>query len=486
MVIFASLKQSSGIMKNALICLIIIAFTSCANGQPQKGFKVGVSISGIQDSTIYLAYHLGDKQYVTDTIKLDSKGSGVFFGPESLPQGIYLIVLPGKQYFEVLMGEDQDFSLSCSISDYFHTLEFRGSDENSAFVAYQRKWVELQQKANTLVKRIQSNKQNQDSVRILTEAQKAQEAVMKTYLRKVISDNKGSLLSVLVKAMLPVDVPVITAPPGSRNPDSVKWVMSYLYNKNHFFDNTDLTDERLIRTPILQARLNSFFTTALIQAPDTINREIDKLIAKVQGNPKIFQFVSVFLFNHFSKSEVMGHDAVMVKLADDIYLSGKATWVSQEFKDDLRKQVELIRPNLIGKKAVDLVMDSYNGRFVSLYDVDKEFTILYFWEPDCSHCKEATPKLKAYYEKARNEGVEVFAVCTTADRAKWEKYIQDNNITWINGWDPERRSNFGAYYNVQSTPLVYILDRNKTIIAKKLSVDDIPLFISNYRKFFKK
>ncbi|MGB8490103.1 MAG: thioredoxin-like domain-containing protein [Bacteroidales bacterium] len=473
-------------MKNILFCLIMIAFTSCASGQPEKGFRVEVGISGLRDSSIYLAYHLGDKQYVTDTITLDSNGNGVFSGQESLPQGIYLIVLPGKQYFEILMGVDQNFSLTCSIADYFHTLEFKGSDENNAFVAYQRDWVGLQLKANGLVKRIQANKQNADSVRILTASQKAQEAVMKAYLNKVIDRNKGTLLAVLVKAMLPVDMPVITAPPGSRNPDSVKWVMTYLHNKDHFFDNTDLSDERLLRTPILQARLNSFFTNVLIQAPDTIDREIDRLIAKVQGDPKLFQFVAVWLFNHFSQSEVMGHDAVMVKLADDIYLSGKAPWVSKEFRDDLRKQVELIRPNLIGKKAVDLVMDSYKGIFVSLYDVDKDFTILYFWEPDCSHCKEATPKLRKYYETAKNEGVEVFAVCTTADRQKWEKYIQDNDLSWINGWDPDRKSNFGAYYNVQSTPLIYILDRNKKIIAKKLSVDDIPLFISNYRKFFRK
>ena len=62
----------------------------------------------------------------------------------------------------------------------------------------------------------------------------------------------------------------------------------------------------------------------------------------------------------------MGHDAVMVKIADDIYLSGKADWVSKEFKDDLRKQIDLIRPNLIGKKAENIVMDSYKGIFVSL------------------------------------------------------------------------------------------------------------------------
>ena len=201
------------------------------------------------------------------------------------------------------------------------------------------------------------------------------------------------------------------------------------------------------------------------------------------GNYQVFQFVSVFLFNHFRESEIMGHDAVVVKLADDIYLSGKADWVSQEFKDDLKKQVDLIRPNLIGKKAQNLVMDSYKGIFVSLYDVEKDFTILYFWEPDCSHCLEATPKLKDYYEKAKNQGIEVFAVCTTSDKEKWSKYIEDNRLTWINGWDPERASHFDYFYNVQSTPMIYILDKNKKIIAKKLAVENIGPFIDNYRKY---
>jgi len=128
-------------------------------------------------------------------------------------------------------------------------------------------------------------------------------------------------------------------------------------------------------------------------------------------------------------------------------------------------------------------MDSYKGIFVSLYDISKEFIVLYFWEPDCGHCKEATPKLKSFYEKARNEGVEIFAVCTTADRGKWIKYIEDNKLTWINGWDPKRTSRYDYFYNVQSTPMIYILDRNKNIIAKKLPVENLASFIDNYRKY---
>jgi peroxiredoxin len=464
----------------------MLSTTFCSSGQMKKGYEIPVNISGLQDSTIFLAYHMGDKQYIKDTIKLDSKGSAVFSGEETLPQGIYMIVLPGKQYFEVLMSTDQHFSVNCAYTDYFNTLKFSGSDENSAFIVYQKQWVGMQKKASAIIKRLQNNRQNTDSLGILSEMQKKQEDSMKSYLHSVIKENNGNLLSLLVKAMLPVEVPPISVPGGSKNPDSTKWVLTYLYNKDHFFDNIDINDERLLRTPILQAKLNTFFTNVVIQSPDSISKEIDKMIGKVKDNYKVFQFFSVYLFNHFRESEIMGHDAIVVKLADEIYLTNKADWVSKDFKDDLRKQVDRIRPNLIGVKAHDLVMDSYKGVFVSLYDIEKDFTILYFWEPDCGFCAETTPKLKALYDKVRDQGVEVFSVCTTGEKSKWEKYIEEHKLDWINGWDPERRTNFGYYYNVESTPMIYILDRDKTIIAKKLSVDDIGSFIENYRKYFKK
>ena len=472
-------------MRNLLLVIIISLYPNLIFSQLKNSYEINLTINGLRDSSVYLAYHLGDKQYIQDTLILDSSGKTLIKGQAALPQGIYMIVLPGRNYFEMLISNDQFFSASCSYKDYFNTLKFEGSDENTAFLAYQKKWGALQEQMSSLAKRAEANKGITDSVKIITSVQLALEKVMKEYLNNVVASNNGNMLAVLVKAILPPEIPDFKIPAGVKNPDSLKWVLNYNYNKDHFFDNIDFKDERLIRTPILHSKLNTFFTNVVIQAPDSIYKEIDKIIARCEGNYKIFQFVSVYLFNHFRTSEIMGHDAVMVKLADDIYLSGKADWVTEEFKGDLRKQVELIRPNLIGKKAQNLVMDSYKGIFVSLYDIDKEFTILYFWEPDCGHCKEATPKLKAYYEKAKSDNIEVFAVCTTAEKEKWTKYIEENKLTWINGWDPKRASQFDYYFNVQSTPMVYILDKDKKIIAKKLSVENIGPFIDNYRKYFR-
>jgi thiol-disulfide isomerase/thioredoxin len=470
-------------LRRILLIIILPMISVMSMSQIKKVYDISFNISGLTDSTIYLAYHLGDKQYLKDSVKISKSGNGSFSGTELLPKGIYMIVLPGRKYFEMLISEDQIFSISCSYSDYFSTLKFYGSDENSAFITYQKKWIKMQEEANSIALRLQNNKTNKDSVQIISELRVTMENRMKGYLNEVISTNKGSLLALLIKAMLPVEVPPVVLPPNTVNPDSVKWMRTYLYNKDHFFDNIDLTDERLLRTPILQGKLNMFFTNVVMQLADSINKEIDKVISKCSGNYKIFQFVSVYLFNHFRESEVMGHDAVMVKIADDIYLSGKADWTTKEWRDNLRNEVDRIRPNLIGVKGHDLVMDTFTGVSVTLYDINKEFIILYFWEPDCGHCQEATPKLKAYYDKAKNEGVEIFTVCTQSDKTKWEKYIRDNNLTWINGWDPKRVTNFDYYYNVQSTPTVYILDKNKVIIAKKLPIESIGSFIDNWRKF---
>jgi thiol-disulfide isomerase/thioredoxin len=217
--------------------------------------------------------------------------------------------------------------------------------------------------------------------------------------------------------------------------------------------------------------------------PDSINKEADRVLAMSSKDKDMFQYVAVWLLNRYAKSEIMGHDAVVVHLADSVYLAGKAPWTNAEYLKDLEKRVERLRPNLIGKKAAEMVMSSFAGHYVSLYDVKADFTIVYFWEPDCGHCKEATPLLKAYYEESRGKGIEVFAVCTQPDREKWEKYIADHGLSWINGWDPQRLSRFDYFYNVESTPLVYILDRNKRIIAKRLAVQDIGPFIDNYRRF---
>lgn len=464
------------------LCLIL-ALQSFTLLNSQTGHSIGITVNGTQETKIRLAYHLGSEQYIKDSLSTDKAGKGRFTGIEKLSPGVYMIVFPGNTFFEFLAGEDQYFDISCSINDPAGTLVFRGSEENDCFLEYQKKWKTLQEEAMAASEKLRAASPSGSEATALKQQLSDQEKKMKQYLHETAEKNKGTLLGAIAKSIIPVETIAPAVPAGMANPDSVSRLWSYLYYKDHFFDNIDFSQPGLIRSPVLGGKLDQFFGQVVIQMPDSINKEADRVLEMSGRNKDMFQYVAVWLLNRYATSEIMGHDAVVVHLADSVYLAGKAPWANEEYLSDLAKRVERLRPNLIGKKAAEMVMSSFAGQYVSLYDVKADFTIVYFWEPDCGHCKEATPLLKTYYEENRGKGIEVFAVCTQSDREKWEKYIADHGLSWINGWDPQRLSRFDYFYNVESTPLIYILDRNKRIIAKRLAVTDIDPFIDNYRKF---
>ncbi|MDF1559224.1 MAG: thioredoxin-like domain-containing protein [Bacteroidales bacterium] len=463
---------------------LIISFLSLSgfmNGQP--GHSISVTVDGASKATVRLAYHVGSQQYVRDSLVADSNGRCNFTGADRLPPGVYMIVLPGNTFFEFLVGDDQYFDISCDAKDPGGTLSFRGSEENQRFLDYQKKWKVLQEEAVNLSAGLRDSSLSKGEADLRKEKLAAQEKKMKQYLHQVAESNKGTLLGAIAKSIIPPEPFVPILPPGTSNRDSVSRLLTYIHYKDHFFDNVDLSQPGLIRSPILGGRLEQFFRQVVIQMPDSIIREADRLLGKSAGNDDVFQYVAVWIMNRYASSEIMGHDAVVVHLADKVYLAGKAPWATKEYLAELEKRVNRLRSNLIGQKAPELLMNSFAGHYVSLYDVEADYTIVYFWEPDCGHCKVATPILRDYYKANRDKGIEVFAVCTHHDREKWEKYIVDNGLSWINGWDPERLSRFDHFYNVDSTPLIYILDREKKIIAKRLAAEDVSSFIDAYKKF---
>jgi len=465
----------------ASLIIAFFSFSGFLNGQP--GHSISVTVDGAPEATVRLAYHVGSQQYVRDSLVADSNGRCNFTGADRLPPGVYMIVLPGNTFFEFLVGDDQHFDISCDAQNPGGTLSFRGSDENQRFLDYQKKWKVLQEEAVNISAGLRDSSLSQGEAALRKEKLTAHEKKMKQYLHQTAESNRGTLLGAIAKSIIPPEPFVPTVPPGTSNRDSVSRLISYIHYKDHFFDNVDLSQPGLIRSPILGGRLEQFFRQVVIQMPDSIIRETDRLLAKSAVNDDVFQYVAVWIMNRYASSEIMGHDAVVVHLADKVYLAGKAPWATREYLAELEKRVNRLRSNLIGQKAPELLMNSFAGHYVSLYDVEADYTIVYFWEPDCGHCKVATPLLRDYYKVNRDKGIEIFAVCTHHDREKWEKYIVDNGLSWTNGWDPERLSRFDHLYNVDSTPLIYILDRDKKIIAKRLAAEDVSSFIDAYREF---
>ncbi|HDZ40732.1 MAG TPA: TlpA family protein disulfide reductase [Bacteroidetes bacterium] len=468
-------------MLRKIISILLLVLATEALAQESYKCNISFELRGHNDSFVSLAYHMGDRQYIRDTISTDRSGHASYKSTEALERGLYMVVFPDNSLFEIIISDDQQFNISCDRKDIINTLNFSGSEENSAFLEYRKNWLDFQEKASNTRQKLEKLS-NRDSISIYREKLTTMEKDILAYIKSTAGKYEGSLLSSMLYSMLPVQVPEFDIPPNVSNRDSLRWLMGYHYNKEHFFDNVRLNDPGLIRTPIMYNKLNTFFSNVLIQAPDSIIPEIRKVAGMAKSNKETYRYVIAFLFNHFRESQIMGHDAIVVMLADEYYFRGNVDWVSKEFLDNLKKDVASIRPGLIGNKATDLTMQTYSGVWKSLYEIKSEFTILYFWEPNCGHCKTVTPELRDFYKKNKGKGIEVFAICTQSNKEEWEEYIAENELEWINGWDPMRSSAYDFYYNVRATPLIYVLNADKEIIAKKLPVDRLEEFIDSYRK----
>jgi alkyl hydroperoxide reductase subunit AhpC len=125
--------------------------------------------------------------------------------------------------------------------------------------------------------------------------------------------------------------------------------------------------------------------------------------------------------------------------------------------------------------------------YVTLHDIKADYLILLFWDVDCGHCQTEVPKiLEDYHQFVKDKkDVKVYSVYTQYDYEKYAKYIAEHKLDWINVYDPVHLNNIREKYDVYSTPVIYILDKNKVIKAKKIGSEQIKDIIRNMEAEYK-
>jgi thiol-disulfide isomerase/thioredoxin len=199
----------------------------------------------------------------------------------------------------------------------------------------------------------------------------------------------------------------------------------------------------------------------------------DMLVNAASRNKETFKYMVWFLTNTYETSNIMGMDQVFVHLVKNYYTKEKAYWVDETTLYKINDRARILEPILLGKKVKNLILTDSSGVYQALYNVNTPYTILYFWDPDCGHCKKATPKVKAYYDKVKSKGVQVYAVCTEVEMEKWKNYIKENKLDWINVADPKLQNNFREEFDIKTTPQIFILDKDKKILAKKIDEETL-------------
>jgi thiol-disulfide isomerase/thioredoxin len=444
------------------------------NGSAFTGYRIELQINGLQDTVSYLAYYFGERQFLKDTARVDSQGHFVFEGQERLKPGMHMIVLPGNTYFEVIVDNNQHFSVSTSTNDLIGDLTFSNSPENTAFYEYIETMQSINKELSGLQTMLEDESLTQEEQTRLQERIHELEHKPALVQDSFISKNPDGLFSQLLVAQRSPDITDVVDP-NDNTPENRD--LAYQTYKKKFWDNVNFNDERILRTPVYHSMLVRYFNNFLLQVPDTIIAAADVLLEKSRTNDEFFRYTLWFITNNAERSQIMGMDAVFVHMVDNYYNTGQAHWMTTEGLERLKKRAKQMAPTLIGKKAPNISTLDIDGNLLSMHDIDSEYLVVYFWESECGHCKKETPILKELYEKYHHQGLEVFALNVEADQDKWKEAVTDYGLQWINASDPVNRSGFRDNYDVYAIPLLLLLDTDKKIIAKKISADQLDGFM---------
>lgn len=436
----------------------------------QEGYAIKAEIEGYEEAELYLGYHYGNKQYLLDTSTVQD-GRFVFSGAEPLDPGVYLIVMaPNNDFFQVLVTEEeQRFALSTSKDKPVQDMKLENAPDNKLFYDYMQFLDKEKPAAAELSKAAEEAASEKEKERLLAKREKLDQRV-RDYQENLIAKYPGTLTAAIVKANMPLDRPEFE---GTEEEVQRK---QWRYTQNHYFDNIDLSDPRLLRTPFLFQRVDYYVNKLQVQHPDTIAKAMDKVLEQMKPAEETFKFYLIHFLNESAKSKMVGMDAVYVHLVDQYYAAGLAPWTDEEQLKKILDNAKALKPILIGKTAPNIQLQQRDGTPTSLHEIESEYTVLYFWRYDCGHCKKSTPDMKAFYEKYRDKGVKLVAVCTkfTDEVGECWDYVEEKEIEeWMHLVDPYHRSRYMKVYNIKSTPQIFVLDRNKEILSKRIGAEQL-------------
>ncbi len=258
----------------------------------------------------------------------------------------------------------------------------------------------------------------------------------------------------------------------------------YYYSRQHFWDGVNFMDGRVVRTPVFEKKLNYYLNSYVQPEADSIIHEFNWMTALGRNDNEMFQFLIGYFVDNYFNPKIMGQDKVFVHVYEKYFATKQVTWLTPNQMKQIEDRAMMLISNQVGEPAADLDLVDTAGKVQTLYSQPGNFTVVVFWDPNCGHCKTEVPRLDSLYKASwKNSGVNIYAVMSAESSfSDWKPFIDKNAVGWMHVHQtPEMRAieeknklpNYHQLYDVRTTPTMFLLDKQKRIIAKNLSLEDL-------------
>ncbi|MCX6304450.1 MAG: redoxin domain-containing protein [Bacteroidetes bacterium] len=245
--------------------------------------------------------------------------------------------------------------------------------------------------------------------------------------------------------------------------------------KQHYFDRVDFTDTALLRSMVFVNKAIAYLSLysnnrmPQKQLEAEFIKAVTLMLSAASVSPVVYKFWLDYLVGGFDKYHF---DEVITYIADNF--QDPSSCEDQERKSALQKKLDTFKKIAIGKIAPDLEVPDVKGKPVKLAGINSEYTLIVFYASTCPHCAAMTPRLKELYDKQQPKKFEVMSVSIDTSRTEWTNFLKEQKVSWINVSDLKGFAGKSADdYNIYATPTMFLLDREKKILAKPISLMEL-------------
>jgi thiol-disulfide isomerase/thioredoxin len=488
-----------------LSLMIALLFGTCILNA-QSNYEIKVSIKNMKAKRLFLAKYFLDKQYIADTADAKKPGEFVFKGAaEKMEKGMYFIAVDAgnnekSRLFDFIINESMNFSIVTDSLKMMEGIKFIGSKENEDFIAY-GKFMNDKYMAFDEYKAKMATDANKD--KLIQERGTAIGKEVKVFQAEFIKNHPKTFLSNIININEEPEVPELKTKEGK-----VDSLGRYVYYVTHYWDKLNLADYKLLFTPnMFQPKLVKYIDNILLQSPDTLLKYMDMIIDKAKADKDMFKYLVNWAAYHAESSKIMGMDKWFVHIVKTYHKKGLTPWYDKTTLDKIIERADIMGPLVIGETIPELYyMDTTAIPFLkragfdtakssksmtdvyyknaseatkylkSMYDLKSDYTVLIFYATDCGHCQKEMPIVAEQQDKLNADKIsaKIVTLYSKHEYAEWKKFINEKNMSnLINGIEGIPINDLQKKFDVFSTPVIYIMDKNKKIIAKRMDAEKI-------------
>jgi len=443
------------------------------NNYTPKDFTVKGSVKKILGDRVYLYNFYGHNSSRIDSAKVDPGGKFIFKLKKELPVGLYRIILGkslksqftggGEQYVDFIF-KYEDIAFETNFDFPYDSMKVITSDENRLYYQYLMKSDESKSKLDVLLYCLQYYPHSDDFYKEFAQHYKKVYDSYDDYIKSLIKKNSGSLLAkIAAYDKIPYADPML----GKDKRNEIF--------KKDFFGKDDFTDTLLLHTDLIPSKVIRYLSFYRVEnLPQEAQEQefikaVDVILKKAGANEAIYNNIIDYLIEGFEKFNM---EMTLLHIYDN-YVSGGSCMEEGRAKS-LKEKTEAIKRLGKGQPAPDFTITDINNKTIKLQEVKAQYTLVLFWASWCSHCAKVIPEIKRVYDETDRNKLEIIAISLDKEQKPWRDYIAQNKLNWINysdlkGWDCP----IGRSYYVYATPTMFLLDKDKKIVAKPFNVRDL-------------